>query len=137
MAIDTFGSAAATRAAHREQCFDAIRRALGLGDTKGDTGLWLDWIDAVAPGQTTNEVVTLTLEQLTREYGTTATMNPPVSWNAAGWRKTAAVKRALLGAAKSILFSADAFSDEDALYVEIPRTEIEALRVAIAQTEGR
>ena len=87
MAIDTYGSAAATRASHREQCFDAVRKALGLGDTKGDTGLWLDYIDAVAPGHTADEVITLTLEQLRREYGTTGTMNPPVNWTAAGWRK--------------------------------------------------
>ncbi len=88
MAIDTFGSAAAVRSAHREQCFDAIRRTLGLGDTKGDTGLWLDWIDAVAPGKTADEVVRLTMEQK-RIEGTLGSKLPPVNWTAGGWRKTA------------------------------------------------
>lgn len=131
-------AAGEVRAAHREQCFDLIRRSLGLGDTKGDTGLWLDWIDAVAPGHSAEEVLTLTLEQLRREYGTTATMNPPVSWTAAGWRAEGRTPAALLLlAAKSVLFSADAFSDHDAQCVEIPRTEIETLRRTIARVEGR
>lgn len=79
MAISTYGSAAATRAAHREQCFDAIRQTLGLGDTKGDTGLWLDWIDAVAPGKTADEVVLATMEQK-RIEGTLGSKLPPVNW---------------------------------------------------------
>jgi hypothetical protein len=76
-------AAGAVRAAHREQCFDAIRRTLGLGDTKGDTGAWLDWIDAVAPGKSTDEVVKLTMEQK-RAEGTLGSKTPPVNWSASG-----------------------------------------------------
>jgi len=86
MAIDTYGgsvaAASAIRAAHREQCFDAIRQVLGLGDTKGDTGLWLDWIDAVAPGRTADEVVQLTMKQKQVE-GTLGSKLPPVNWTVA------------------------------------------------------
>lgn len=127
-------AAGEVRAAHREQCFDAIRRTLGLGDTKGDTGAWLDWIDAVAGSRSADEVVKLTMEQK-RIEGTLGSKLPPVDW-----RKAEVTRRPspnLLRAAKSILFSADAFGEEDARYVEIPRTEIEALRTAIAQAEGR
>jgi hypothetical protein len=86
LAIDTYGGSAtaamAIRAAHREQCFDAIRRVLGLGDTKGDTGLWLDWIDAVAAGRTADEVVQLTMKQK-RIEGTLGSRLPPVNWTVA------------------------------------------------------
>jgi hypothetical protein len=56
-------AAAQVRAAHREQCFDAVRRALGLGDTAGTTGAWLDRIEAVMDGRSVAQVVALIVAQ--------------------------------------------------------------------------
>lgn len=127
-------SAAAVRKAHREQCFDAVRRALGLGDTKGDTGLWLDWIDAVAPGHTADEVITLTLEQLRREYGTTATMNPPVNWTAAGWQAAGRTPNArLLAVVTTVAHWQPSVEPEQAATSALDR----AIYAARAALEGR
>jgi hypothetical protein len=56
-------AAAQVRAAHREQCFDAVRVALNLGDTAGATGAWLDRIDAIAQGRSVAQVVALIVAQ--------------------------------------------------------------------------